>query len=405
MKSILFIGFLAANLLGRTQTWASYSYESAGFPVSASFPAKPGETLKPSNNDTMLTLMASANGTTYALICTKTKSEQVATASLPGAVKKITGKAKKMDGEQTSVIGGKTSTRLQYLSQKDAYVISHSFSNGRIFYQAMVLKMKGYASEQDCAAFFNSISFTTQSNNQNNGQSTTTQVTPVNSTSTNPSGTYAVYDRIEVFDSKENKWYGAIVLKVNVDGSYRVAYDGYADTYDEDVKTDRIRASSSATTPANIPYVRVKKGGTVKLNGNLRNGTIMEDLEWATTSQMACWPSIRDVEFEGNHVAYWFDLPKKSIVKITVTPRSTKHRINLYGYSSVDFKHLPPNAIGCSSCEASHPTWIGQPNLNEPSVPQSIELNTTTRHTTVYFAVAGAKGVVEGDYEVTIEIK
>ena len=401
MKTIFLAGFLAANLVSTAQTWTKYNYTSAGYPVNVSFPAQPKETNNSSKNDTSLTLMASGNGVTYALICTRTKSVEIADKSLPNSVKKITGKAKKLDGEQASTVAGKNATRIQYVSQKDAYVVSQSFSNGRIIYQAMVLKMKGYASEQECTAYFNSISFPTGTTNSTTTNTTNTNNTPVNTAN----GTYAMNDRVEVFDSKENKWYGAIVLKVNADGTYRIAYDGYADTYDEDVKVDRMRGMTTATVPANIPYVKVKKGGTIKLTGNLRTGSTMEDLEWASTSQMACWPNIRDVEFEGNHVAYWFDLPKKSIVKITVTPKSNKHRINLYGYSSVDFKHLPPNVIGCTSCEASHPTWIGEPNLNEPSLPQSIELNTVTRHTQVYFAVAGARNVLDGDYEITIEIK
>jgi hypothetical protein len=411
MKTIFLVGFLAANLVGTAQTWTNYNYAASGFPISASFPSKPKETNSSSKNDTSMTLMASFNGTTYALSCTKTKSTQIAETSLPNSVKKITGKAKKLDSEQTSSIAGKTSTRIQYVSQKDAYVISQSFSNGRIIYQAMVLKMKSYASEKECADFFNSISFTAVNNSNNSTSNTVTNTntntgnTSVNTPVNTSNGTYVINDRVEVFDSKENKWYGAIVLKVNADGTYRIAYDGYADTYDEDVKADRMRGMTTATVPANVPYVKVKKGNTIKLTGNLRTGSTMEDLEWATTSQMACWPNIRDVEFEGNHIAYWFDLPKKSIVKITVTPKSSKHRINIYGYTSVDFKRLPPNVIGCTGCEASHPTWIGQPNLNEPSVPQSIELNAVTRHTQVYFAVAGAKGVLEGEYEITIELK
>lgn len=225
-----------------------------------------------------------------------------------------------------------------------------------------------------------------------------------NAQTTNNS-TWKLYDRGEIFDTKENKWFGCTIIKVNTDGTYRIAYDGYGDNYDEDLTADKIQKPTSNTTPENVPYIRVQKGNTVYIKGNLRNGQIMEDLEWAELSSMACWPGIRNVEFEGNHIGYWFDLPKKSIVKITVTPASTSSRINIYGYSGFDLKKTPPEVSRCVSCEASHPTWIGQPNLTEPSQPQTIEFNTTTRHTAVYIAVAGAKNVLQGDYTISINIE
>lgn len=234
-------------------------------------------------------------------------------------------------------------------------------------------------------------------NNSYNNPNTNTYSNPGN-------GSYDKNERVEVWDSKTNKWYGAIVLKVNSTNNYRISFDGYADNYDEDVNADRIRKMTNATAPANVPYIKLKKSGKTTVEGNLSSGNIMQDLSWATSSQMACWPSIRDVEFEGRHVAYWFDLPEKSVVKITVTPRHSNRRINIYGYAGFDLKATPPALVYTNICEASHPTWVGQPNLNEPSKPQTIEFNTTTRRTSIYFAVAGARNVLEGDYTISIDI-
>ena len=152
-------------------------------------------------------------------------------------------------------------------------------------------------------------------------------------------------------------------------------------------------------------YVKAIKGQVVTILGDLKSGEIMEDLEWAESSSMACWVGIRNIEFEGNHVAYWFDLPKKSIVKITVTPANTSSRINIYGYSGFDFIKTPPDVSRCTTCEASFPEWIGQPNLSEPSKPKTIEFNATTIRNRVYFAVAGARGVTSGAYTITIELQ
>lgn len=195
-----------------------------------------------------------------------------------------------------------------------------------------------------------------------------------------------------------------MIVKVISSNNYRISFDGYADNYDEDVPADRIRNMTSTTAPANVHYIKLKKFGKTTVNGNLSSGSVLQDLSWATTSQMACWPSIRDIEFEGKHVGYWFDLPERSVVKITVTPRHSNRRINIYGYAGFDLKTIPPAHVYTNICEAAHPTWVGQPNLNEASKPQTIEFNTTTRRTSIYFAVAGARNVLEGDYTVSINI-
>ncbi len=174
--------------------------------------------------------------------------------------------------------------------------------------------------------------------------------------------------------------------------------------YDEDVSADRIRKATTATVPGNIPYIVLKRFGKTNIDGNLSIGYIMEDLSWATTSQLACWPSIRDVEFQGRHVGYWFDLPEKSIVKITVTPKRKDRRINIYGYAGFDLKTIPPQIPFTNICEASHPEWIGQPDFSILSKPQTIQFNTTTRRTTIYFAVAGARNMFDGDYTISIDI-
>lgn len=482
-KQILMgLSLMAMASVTHAQNWTSYNLQSDKYPVTVNFPASPSKSPAVNATDTTTTYTAAAGGVTYVLIASRVKTPQIAAETAGRTNKKLGAKAQKVDVEQASSIAGTASQYMKYVSTKGTCVITHSFAAGRVMYQAMVMKPKTYATDEQASAFFNSVQTTGTSNNiqpaftntvnntstaafktndrveifypkenkwykgtvlavnanntyrvnydgygseydenvtadklrllpgttafTNTNVNNTTTSNPTTNTTTNAAGSYAVNDRVEVFDTKENKWYRAIVLKVNsATNTYRIAYDGYAETYDEDVTTDRMRGMTNFSALPNITYVKTVKGQTTKVSGNLNKGAIVDDLEWATTSQMACWPSIRDVEFEGNHVAYWMDMPKKSIVKITVTPRSNKTRINIFGYSSIDPTHLIPNIISCTSCEASHPTWIGEPNLNEPSVPQTIEFNATTRHNTIYFAVAGARGVTAGDYDITIEVK
>ncbi len=463
-SKILLSILMLFSLAGISQTWQTQKITELNFNFEVQFPGAPTIEKNSTATDTTIKMNATYSGVTYYLIATKTKSTEGAVTACTNAMNSTISKAKTVELNSSSTVGGIKSTQVKYISQKDVYVNSQWLSAGNVVYQLMTLKMKEYGDLTSTEKFFASFKVitanervlvpATNSTSQfkvndrvevlyvadgkyykgtvlkinTNGtyrvtydgyastydedvtadrMRTLTETTTANTSTTNTtnsSGQYAVNDRVEVLDASQNKWFGAIILKVNADGTYLVAYDGYADTYDETVPASKIQAPTTATTTDKVPYVKAVKGQTISFTGNLSTGSILEDLEWAESSSMACWPGIRNVEFEGNHVGYWFDLPKKSIVRITVTPKSPKTRINIYGYSGFDFKKLPPEVSRCTTCEASHPTWIGEPNLSEPAQPQTIEFNATTRHNFVYFAVAGARGVTSGEYTVTIEL-
>ncbi len=394
---VLLLVFITAS--ATAQQFTSYNYAGDGFNISASFPGRPSKKTQSGKSSNTLTLTETDNGVTYALILTNTESAQVASLSVPNTVQKLWSGAKQRDVQQGSSVAGVSSTYMKYVSSNGTYIISHTFASGLMMCQAMVLQKNSYASDYNAGTFFSAISFGSNYNNTpyNNGNG-------IPNTPPAGSGSYDKNQRVEVWDAKTSKWYGAVILKVNFNKTCRVSYDGYAETYDEDVPNDRIRAMTYTTAPSNVPYIQLKKFGKTNIEGNLSTGYTMQDLSWATTSQLACWPSIRDVEFQGKHVGYWFDLPEKSTVKITVTPKRKDRRINIYGYAGFDLKTIPPQLPYTNICEASHPEWVGQPNLNEPSKPQTIQFNTTTRRTSIYFAVAGAQNVYEGDYTISIDI-
>jgi Agenet domain len=218
-----------------------------------------------------------------------------------------------------------------------------------------------------------------------------------------------VGSRVEVFFKdpvRGDVWLPAIILKVQTDGKYFVNYDDYAESYDEAVDAGNIRPMN-LNIQGKVQYIPAIKGQVVSVNGNLSQGNIMEDLEWAENSSNACWVGIRNVEFEGNHVFYWFDLPKKSTVKITVIPKGDKPRVNIYGFVSFDFKFIPPDLPRCISCEAGFQQWVSNnmPDFTKSSGEQSIEFNTISSRMKVFVAVAGAKKFTSGDYELKVEIK
>ncbi len=473
MKKIIFLLLTLFSVQAFAQQLTSYNFSGDGYDINAGFPRKPSKNFSGSSNSRTLTLTAADNGITYALVITKTGSAQIASQSVQGTVDKLWNKAGRRDVQQQSTVAGVSSTLLKYVSEKGAYVISHTFASGLLICQAMVIQQNSYAADYSANNFFYAVNFSSSNNNnqtynppannnynnrgsyrlgdkaevyypkdgkwyactikavygnsyligydgyasswdetvgtdrlrQVSGNSNQQNNNPSgNNYPTAGSGSWQKNQRVEVWDGKSNKWFGAIVLKVNSNNTYRISYDGYAENYDEDVAADKIRNMTLATAPANIPYIELKKYGYTKVEGNLASGYIMQDLSWATTSQMACWPSIRDIEFQGKHVAYWFDVPEKSVVKITVTPKHNNRRINIYGYSGFDLRTTPPAVVFTNVCEASHPAWIGQPNLNEPAKPQTIEFNTTTRRTIIYFAVAGARNVYDGEYTIKIDV-
>jgi hypothetical protein len=405
MKNIAVLLLTFLSLQAVAQQLTNYSFSNDGFNISAGFPGRPSKKIDNNKNSKMLTLTEAENGVTYALIVTNTESNIVASQSATNTAQKLWSGAKQRDVQQSSYVAGTSSTYLKYISSNGTYITSHTFSSGIMMCQAMVLQKNNYVNDNVAGNFFSTISFSGYTNNNNQTYNPPTNNTPSNNN--NPSTTIGNYEknqRVEVWDGKTNKWFGAVVLKVNSNKTYRISFDGYAENYDEDVTTDRIRNMTTTTVSVNAPYIQLKKYGKTTVDGNLSSGYTMEDLSWATTSQLACWPSIRDVEFQGKHVGYWFDLPEKSVVKITVTPKRKDRRINIYGYAGFDLKTIPPQLPYTNICEASHPEWIGQPNLSEPSKPQTIQFNTTTRRTTIYFAVAGARNVWDGDYTISIDI-
>lgn len=196
------------------------------------------------------------------------------------------------------------------------------------------------------------------------------------------------------------KWSGAVILEVQEKG-YLVNFDGYSSSYDKVVEASKIRKS---TPVPGVSYIAVGlDGGTFSVKGNLKGGKLMRDLRWAERSDIACWPGTRHSEFQGKHVFYWFDLPEQSRAKITVKPLNGK-RINLYVYS-FDGADVPPLKYATRQCDAAHPSYIGEPDLTKPAEPQSLEVVAINRRQMYAIGVAGAKGVQEGDFELSVEVE
>jgi len=141
----------------------------------------------------------------------------------------------------------------------------------------------------------------------------------------------------------------------------------------------------------------------LNVEADLSEGQVIP-LEWASSSQVACFPATRFNEFKGHHVFYRVDLPAQSQMKITVDPVDNE-RINVYAIRmGVDDRNVPPEIHSVGSCEASYPIYAGTPNYNERAKAQSVEFMSIRNPYSILIGVAGAENVLSGSYNLSIEI-
>jgi len=151
-----------------------------------------------------------------------------------------------------------------------------------------------------------------------------------------------------------------------------------------------------------IPAFEV--GETVTRTGNVSAGKEI-DLDFADLSNVACFPATRFIEFEGNQVFYSVTIPQGAELIATVTPTGERKRINVYGYIDFSGENVPPIS-SCLSCEAGYELYVGTPDLNKPGEPQDISFfQAVNKGFTALIVVSGAQGVMEGDYELSLELK
>ena len=146
------------------------------------------------------------------------------------------------------------------------------------------------------------------------------------------------------------------------------------------------------------------QGNPTTVTGNVSEGEVLESLDWAALSNVACFPATRFVEFEGKLLYYSVNIPQGNEMRITVTPTGDKRRINVYGYINYDGNNTPP-VQSVTSCEAGYELYVGEPDLTKDGEPQSISFaQAVNRDFTVFIAVSGARDVLEGDFELTAEL-
>lgn len=146
-------------------------------------------------------------------------------------------------------------------------------------------------------------------------------------------------------------------------------------------------------------------GESQSFTGNINTGIVLNSLDWAASGGVACFPGTRFVEFQGNQVFYQVTIPKRTELLVSLRPTGDKQRINVYGYLHFNGQNVPP-IERCISCEAGYPIYAGKPNLRDAGGERKISFSQAiNRSYTALVVVSGAKDVLEGDYELTFELK
>jgi len=141
----------------------------------------------------------------------------------------------------------------------------------------------------------------------------------------------------------------------------------------------------------------------ISVMGDLTKGKTMT-LQWAENSAVGCFPGTRFREYQGNHILYRVNMPAASDMKITVTPIDKSNRINFYALRLPEGNtSTPPDMARSISCEAAYPMYAGKPNLNKGNKAKSVEYMSIHRPYTILIGVAGAKGVLAGQFELKVE--
>jgi hypothetical protein len=162
---------------------------------------------------------------------------------------------------------------------------------------------------------------------------------------------------------------------------------------------------SFSQLPDNVIAIDAEPNETTSIMGDLKDGALMKDLSWASTSSNACFPGTQNTKFRGNHVLHQFSIPAYSEVTITLIPTNKNDNFSLYGYQVGTTNYsTPPNLASCVSCEADH-KWDRPKKGKTQDHTRSIFFNSIKNPYNIFIGVAGAEGLTSGKYKLKIELK
>ena len=124
------------------------------------------------------------------------------------------------------------------------------------------------------------------------------------------------------------------------------------------------------------------------------------DLDWADESDVACFPGTENLNFDGNHVFFWFAQPESSVLTVTATPESGVDS-SVYVIQSANRYEVPPDVVSAVACESG---YDAQTDAN-PGEPDSAEVTATTNPYDILIGVAGAGGTTSGSVTLSLALE
>lgn len=162
----------------------------------------------------------------------------------------------------------------------------------------------------------------------------------------------------------------------------------------------------SQSWPDHVNKVDSKSNDSVIVNGDLANGSVIEDLSWAESSSNACFVAIQNNKFKGNHVLYATTMPPKSIMKVTVVPLDEKTDLSLYGYMiGVDEYRVVPDLPSCITCEADY-KWDRPVKNKVQTSERKMEFRNPTKNTyNIVIGISSPKSIASSEYNLKIRLE
>ena len=155
-----------------------------------------------------------------------------------------------------------------------------------------------------------------------------------------------------------------------------------------------------------VSEIKPVPNGEISYSGNLSDGTVLNDLSWAWSSQNACFPETQKKKFTGKHVFFTGVIPKYSEMEVTVIPKDKSKNFSIYAYEiGIDNMRLVPDLDRCIRCEAAHKMdrpVRGKTQDHTRTVTNLVAINRPYR---VVIGVTGADGLGEGDFTLQVKMK
>ena len=171
------------------------------------------------------------------------------------------------------------------------------------------------------------------------------------------------------------------------------------------IKIDlKSKVENTATQETVKKYTaKSEKGATKSYKGNLKDGTLIHDLSWASKSSVACFPATQNKKFNGKHILYLTELPARSVMTITLIPDDKNANMSLYAYSKGSYVYVP-NLSSCVSCEADH-KWDYPKKGKTQDHTRTVRLNAINNPYKVVIGVVGANGLTTGGFKIQIKVE